>query len=93
MRVHPVVIFNILDQFLRRSEGQDRVIGTLLGLNVDGVIEIRNCFPVPHTEGEQVHLILIFPFIFYFYNYCVPFVFYLSVVLIIFFLIVNLICT
>jgi translation initiation factor 3 subunit F len=21
---------------------------------VDGVIEIRNCFPVPHTEGEQV---------------------------------------
>lgn len=54
VKVHPVVIFNILDQFLRRSEGQDRVIGTLLGVNVDGVIEIRNCFPVPHTEGEQV---------------------------------------
>lgn len=54
VRVHPVVIFNILDQYLRRSEGQDRVIGTLLGLNVDGVIEVRNCFPVPHTEGEQV---------------------------------------
>lgn len=54
VKVHPVVIFNILDHFIRRNEGQDRVIGTLLGVNVEGVIEIRNCFPVPHTEGEQV---------------------------------------
>jgi hypothetical protein len=54
VKVHPVVIFNILDHFIRRTEGQDRVIGTLLGVNVEGVIEIRNCFPVPHTEGEQV---------------------------------------
>jgi len=54
VKVHPVVIFNILDLFIRRNEGQDRVVGTLLGVNVDGVIEIRNCFPVPHYEGEQV---------------------------------------
>lgn len=54
VKVHPVVIFNILDHFIRRTEGQDRVIGTLLGVNVEGTIEIRNCFPVPHTEGEQV---------------------------------------
>jgi len=53
-KVHPVVIFNILDHFVRRNEGQPRVIGTLTGINIDGVIEIRNSFPVPHTEGEQV---------------------------------------
>jgi len=54
VKVHPVVIFNILDHFIRRPEGQDRVIGTLLGVNVEGTIEIRNCFPVPHTEGETL---------------------------------------
>jgi len=53
-KVHPVVIFNILDHFIRRNEGQTRVIGTLTGINADGIIEIRNSFPVPHTEGEQV---------------------------------------
>lgn len=54
VRVHPVVIFNILDHYIRRSEQQDRVIGTLLGVNYEGNIEIRDCFPVPHTEGDQV---------------------------------------
>jgi len=54
VKVHPVVIFNILDHFIRRQEGQDRVVGTLLGVNVEGTIEIRNCFPVPHYEGDQV---------------------------------------
>jgi len=54
VKVHPVVIFNILDHFIRRNPDEDRVIGTLLGVNVEGAIEIRNCFPVPHTEGEQV---------------------------------------
>jgi translation initiation factor 3 subunit F len=52
-KVHPVVVFNILDHFIRRNEGH-RVIGALLGYNNDGTIEIKNCFPVPHTEGEQV---------------------------------------
>jgi hypothetical protein len=27
VNVHPVVLFSILDQHLRRAEGQDRVIG------------------------------------------------------------------
>lgn len=52
-RVYPVVIFNILDQYIRRNEGR-RVIGTLTGHLSEGIIEIHNCFPVPHTEGEQV---------------------------------------
>jgi len=51
--VHPVVIVSILDHFIRRSEGH-RVIGTLLGVHNDGVIEIKSCFPVPHNEGDQL---------------------------------------
>jgi len=55
VRVHPVAIFSILDHFVRRNdESQQRVIGSLLGTNIDGVIEITNCFPVPHTEDESV---------------------------------------
>jgi hypothetical protein len=49
-KIHPVVIFTILDHYVRRQESQERVIGTLLGVETDGVIEIRNCFPVPHSE-------------------------------------------
>lgn len=55
VKVHPVVVFSILDHYARRGEKQDRVIGTLLGtLSSDGVVEIKNNFPVPHTENEQV---------------------------------------
>jgi hypothetical protein len=53
VKVHPVVIFSILDHYIRRNEGY-RVIGTLTGNMNDGIIEIKNCYPVPHTEGEQV---------------------------------------
>lgn len=55
VRVHPVVVFSILDHYVRRNnENDNRVIGTLLGSNIDGIIEIKNCFPVPHVEGEEV---------------------------------------
>eukprot|EP00005_Dracoamoeba_jomungandri_P005343 CAMPEP_0174254652 /NCGR_PEP_ID=MMETSP0439-20130205/3971_1 /TAXON_ID=0 /ORGANISM="Stereomyxa ramosa, Strain Chinc5" /LENGTH=256 /DNA_ID=CAMNT_0015336367 /DNA_START=141 /DNA_END=911 /DNA_ORIENTATION=- len=42
-----------MDHFVRRNEGQSRVIGTLLGVNTEGVVEITNSFPVPHTETED----------------------------------------
>jgi hypothetical protein len=47
-KIHPVVVWSILDQFIRRPEGAGRVIGTLTGINYEGQIEIRSCFPVPH---------------------------------------------
>jgi len=50
--IHPVVVLEILDQFVR-AEDQDRVIGTLLGVNVDGVIEVRSSYPVPYTTNEE----------------------------------------
>ncbi|CCJ30736.1 unnamed protein product [Pneumocystis jirovecii] len=53
--VDPIVLFLILDYSLRRSHGQNRVIGTLLGIrSEDGSeIEIRNCFVVPHNENQD----------------------------------------
>mmetsp|Transcript_18593 Transcript_18593/g.45760 ORF Transcript_18593/g.45760 Transcript_18593/m.45760 type:complete len:284 (+) Transcript_18593:47-898(+) len=52
--VHPVVVFSIVSHYQRRPAGQARVIGTLLGVDNEGVVEVRECFPVPHTEAEQV---------------------------------------
>ena len=50
-----MVVFSVLDHHIRRPDA-DRVIGVLLGNISDetGIVEIRNCFPVPHGEGEQV---------------------------------------
>ena len=51
--VHPVAIFTMCDAYVRRNEGQGRVIGTLLGTVSDGVVEIKNCFAVPHSESDD----------------------------------------
>jgi translation initiation factor 3 subunit F len=53
--VHPLVLFHVLDHHTRRQEASSRVIGTLLGRRDGDVIEITNCFAVPHAErGEEV---------------------------------------
>lgn len=50
--VSPVVLFNVLDHYIRRSEGRARVIGTLLGrFSSDGSVEVRTSFPLPHSES------------------------------------------
>ncbi|KAJ1827286.1 hypothetical protein LPJ73_008810 [Coemansia sp. RSA 2703] len=57
--IHPVVLFSILDHYLRRNDNQERVIGTLLGVRSDDgrVVEIRSCFAVPHFEtSDQVEV-------------------------------------
>ena len=51
--VEPVVLFNIVDHYSRRDQGQDFVVGTLLGTEENGVVTVSSCFPVPHTEVEQ----------------------------------------
>lgn len=52
-QVHPLVLFSIIDHYSRREEGQERVIGSLLGTVTHGVVEVQACFPVPHTETEE----------------------------------------
>ena len=54
VKVHPVVLFAVLDHHMHRSEGQSRVIGTLLGTRVGNTIVVKNSFPVPHVEkGDE----------------------------------------
>lgn len=50
--LEPVVLFSIVDHFNRRDEGQEFVMGTLLGTDEDGVVQIHSCFPVPYQEAE-----------------------------------------
>lgn len=52
-KLRPTVLFAIADHFTRRQDEQGRVIGTLLGSVNDGVVDIVNSFPVPHSETEQ----------------------------------------
>ncbi|KAF2150597.1 eukaryotic translation initiation factor 3 subunit F [Myriangium duriaei CBS 260.36] len=53
--IQPQAIFAILDHSVRRPDGQERVIGTLLGSRSDdgSEIEIKNCYAVPHTETQE----------------------------------------
>ena len=51
--IHPVALFAIVDSYERRTEDAKRVIGTLLGSFDKGVVEVRNCFSVPHHETED----------------------------------------
>lgn len=53
--IHPVALFSILDHYLRRTDAQDRVIGTLLGTRTETEVEVRSSFAVLHSEtSEQV---------------------------------------
>lgn len=58
MKVSSEVVINILDAYVRRNEGQERVIGTLLGsVTEGGKVDVRNAYAVPHNESnEQVAL-------------------------------------
>jgi translation initiation factor 3 subunit F len=56
VKVHPVVIFSILDHYRRRNTGAKRVVGTLLGNKVNNIIEVQACFAVPHTEEGQISI-------------------------------------
>jgi len=55
--IHPTALFSILDHYLRRTNAQQRVIGTLLGTRNEGdnAVSVRTAFAVLHSEtSEQV---------------------------------------
>jgi len=54
VKVHPTVVFSIIDAYERRNEKLTRVVGTLLGTNIQGNIEVTDCYVVPHRDGEEV---------------------------------------
>ncbi|KAF5333490.1 hypothetical protein D9611_002526 [Ephemerocybe angulata] len=51
--IHPVALLSILDHYLRRTETQERVIGTLLGVRNENEIEVRSSFAVLHSETDE----------------------------------------
>ncbi|XP_025193229.1 eukaryotic translation initiation factor 3 subunit F-1 [Melanaphis sacchari] len=53
VKVHPVVLFQIVDAYERRNIDAHRVIGTLMGTVDKGVVEVTNSFGVPHKEYED----------------------------------------
>ncbi|GAV56781.1 JAB domain-containing protein/MitMem_reg domain-containing protein [Cephalotus follicularis] len=57
-KLHPLVLFNICDCYVRRRDQAERVIGTLLGSVLpDGTVDIRNSYAVPHNEfSDEVAL-------------------------------------
>ncbi|GFE54467.1 eukaryotic translation initiation factor 3 subunit, putative [Babesia ovis] len=53
-KLHPVVVFSILDSYMRREEGQHNIIGTLLGVICEGnVVEITDCFVDRHSLTDE----------------------------------------
>jgi len=56
VKIHPTVLFSIIDSYERRNEKMTRVVGTLLGSNIQGNIEVTDCFVVPHRDGDEVAL-------------------------------------
>ncbi|GAA6003491.1 hypothetical protein JCM10207_000358 [Rhodosporidiobolus poonsookiae] len=50
LEASPLVLATLLDAHLRRTEGQDRVLGTLLGSRnpETGAVEVKNAFAVPY---------------------------------------------
>jgi translation initiation factor 3 subunit F len=55
VHVHPVALMAIVDSHERRAEGSKRAVGTLVGVKEKrGVVVIRNAYPVPHNETEEL---------------------------------------
>ncbi|BAM42094.1 uncharacterized protein TOT_040000470 [Theileria orientalis strain Shintoku] len=57
-KIHPTVIFTILDSYMRREEGQYNVIGTLLGIVCEGnTVEITDSFVDRHSLTDELDII------------------------------------
>jgi len=51
IEVHAIAVFSILNNFMRRSPRDSRVMGTLLGeRKEDGTVVVTECFAVPFQE-------------------------------------------
>lgn len=54
LTIHPTALFSILDHYLRRTDRQHRVIGTLLGARpTPSTVNVTHAFAVLHSETEE----------------------------------------
>mmetsp|Transcript_12048 Transcript_12048/g.13198 ORF Transcript_12048/g.13198 Transcript_12048/m.13198 type:complete len:300 (+) Transcript_12048:196-1095(+) len=51
-KVHPLVPISIMNLYMRRPEESGKIVGTLLGTVESNVVEIKNCFSIPHDEKD-----------------------------------------
>eukprot|EP01100_Stratorugosa_tubuloviscum_P008655 TRINITY_DN35_c0_g5_i1.p1 TRINITY_DN35_c0_g5~~TRINITY_DN35_c0_g5_i1.p1 ORF type:complete len:295 (+),score=147.11 TRINITY_DN35_c0_g5_i1:155-1039(+) len=51
-KIHPVVLFTIIDSYVRRKETYN--CGALLGIVLDGVVHVRNSFSIVCDEANQI---------------------------------------
>jgi len=49
IKVHPTVLFEIVNSYERRNLDRHSILGTLLGTIDKNCIEVSNCFIVPHS--------------------------------------------
>jgi translation initiation factor 3 subunit F len=58
VQLHPVVLFSILDHYLRREESGEKVIGALLGsVGPGGVVNVTNSFGIFHKATQDEILV------------------------------------
>mmetsp|Transcript_17442 Transcript_17442/g.16647 ORF Transcript_17442/g.16647 Transcript_17442/m.16647 type:complete len:120 (+) Transcript_17442:45-404(+) len=57
--VYPNITPNVLDHYLRKPEGQDIVVGTILGTIDGGTIDICSCFAVPQYYDKQKEALVV----------------------------------
>ena len=55
MKVHPIALLSIVDHFERAIGGKKnkRVVGALLGENINGVYELTNPYALPFDENPK----------------------------------------
>jgi len=53
VKVHPVVLFQIVNAYERRNLDRTTILGTLLGTIDKSCVEVSNCFVVPHSISPQ----------------------------------------
>ncbi|KAJ3043766.1 proteasome regulatory particle subunit [Rhizophlyctis rosea] len=52
--IHPLVLLSVVDHFNRVARGtKKRVVGVLLGQNVNGKVNVANSYAVPFEEDEK----------------------------------------
>jgi translation initiation factor 3 subunit F len=58
VQLHPVVLFSILDHYLRREESGEKVIGALLGnIGPGGIVNVTNSFGIFHKATQEEILV------------------------------------
>ncbi|KIL00527.1 hypothetical protein PAXRUDRAFT_29772 [Paxillus rubicundulus Ve08.2h10] len=53
LTIHPTALLSILDHFLRRTDDQHRVIGTLIGTPSPTIVNVTHAFAVLHLEEAE----------------------------------------